>query len=58
MLSIFKYETEGQMNKSENGSRIWETAILKEEVSSYEELSSMEVLFLDNITAVFFSPKA
>ena len=42
------------MEKSENGSQICGSAILKEKFSSYEELSSREVIFIHNIPAVFF----
>ena len=42
--------------KSENGGWICVSAILKEEFSSYEELSSWEELFIHNIPA-FFYPK-
>ena len=43
--------TEAERKKYENGSRIWVSAILKEEFSSYDELSSREIIH--NIPAFF-----
>ena len=51
---LIRYETEAQRKKSENGSRIWGSTILKEVLSSYEELSSKEVTFIHNIPVGFF----
>ena len=41
--------------KWENGSRIWGSAILKEVFSTYEELSSREVIPIHNIPSSFFT---
>ena len=40
-----------------NGSQIWGSAILKELFSSYEEISSSEVIFIHNVPASFFNQR-
>ena len=45
-LFYFRHETKAQRKKSENGSRTRGSAILKEVISSYEELSSRDVIFI------------
>ena len=53
IIPSYRHDTEAQRKKSENGSRIWGSAILKEVFSIYEELSSGEVIFIHNIPACF-----
>ena len=47
-ILLFRHETEAQRKDSENGSQNCRSAILKEVISSYEELSSREVIFIHN----------
>ena len=51
---VLRHEIEAQRKKSENGSRIWRPASSKEVSSSYEELSSREVIFIQYSCWVFY----